>query len=148
MYWKRIFITEILLIITFFILIPFFYKTINAGLQNEHLDNINTRPELYKTMRNFTVTAYCPGPCCNGKWAGMTASGKSIKYYQDKNINIIAVDPEVIPLGSKIYYNLKIYTAVDTGTKIKGRRLDIFLPTHKETEIFGVKKKQKIKLLY
>lgn len=28
-------------------------------------------------MSTFEVTAYCGGRCCNGKWAGQTASGKT-----------------------------------------------------------------------
>jgi 3D (Asp-Asp-Asp) domain-containing protein len=148
MYWKKILIIELLLVIILFILVPVFYKTISASLLKEQETYKDNGHELFKTMSDFTVTAYCPGPCCNGKWSGMTATGKSIKYYQDNNINIIAVDPKIIPLGTKIYYKSKIYTAVDTGRMIKGKRLDVLLPTHKETETFGVKKDQEIKLLY
>ena len=28
-------------------------------------------------MSTFEVTAYCGGSCCNGKWAGQTASGRT-----------------------------------------------------------------------
>src|SRR3990172_11452156 len=51
-------------------------------------------------MSGFTITAYCPGKCCNGLWAGLTASGKSIEYYRSRKINIAAVDPMVISMGS------------------------------------------------
>ncbi|MBN2040402.1 MAG: 3D domain-containing protein [Spirochaetes bacterium] len=141
---KKEFIFEIFIIALIFILVPFFYNNINAFFF--------TDSSLYEktadiTMTGLTVTAYCPGPCCNGKWAGMTATGKTMKHYIEKDINIIAVDPELIELGSKIIYNGKEYTAVDTGKSIKGKRLDILFPTHEETEIFGIKRNQKIKII-
>lgn len=96
----------------------------------------------YPVWHFFKITAYCPGSCCNDQWAGMTASNKSMDYYFKRNINICAVDPKVIPLGSKIFYNGKEYLCADTGGAIKGYHLDILLKTHAETVIFGVKKNQ------
>lgn len=44
----------------------------------------------------------------------------------------VAVDPNVIPLGSKLYINGEYYIAEDTGDAIKGNRIDINCATHSE----------------
>jgi 3D (Asp-Asp-Asp) domain-containing protein len=114
----------------------------------------NFQPERCKSgaalagiqMNGFTITAYCPGTCCNGVWAGFTASGKSIEYYTGRGINIAAVDPRVIALGSYFVYQETGYLAVDIGSRIKGRRIDIFKPNHTIAKNFGVKKDQSIRL--
>ena len=95
----------------------------------------------------FTVTAYCPGSCCNGIWAGLTATGRPIDYYRSLKINIAAVDPAVIPMGTLFAYGGKEYLAVDIGGKIRGRKIDLLMPTHPETCIFGVKKDQSIRII-
>lgn len=74
-------------------------------------------------------------------WYGITASGVSLKDHSRESAMAIAVDPSEIPLGSKVLiifddsYRSKyngIYTAVDTGGAINGRRIDIFFGDHKE----------------
>ena len=49
----------------------------------------------------------------------------------------IAVDPRVIPLGSHVLINGVEYIAEDTGGFIKGRRIDIFMDTKSECDIWG-----------
>jgi 3D (Asp-Asp-Asp) domain-containing protein len=98
-------------------------------------------------LGGFTITAYCPGACCNGEWAGLTASGKSIDYYLARNISIAAVDPSVIPMGSRFCYRGREYRAVDIGGKIKGRKIDLLMPDHPAADRFGVKKDQAIIIL-
>ena len=98
-------------------------------------------------LGGFTITAYCPGKCCNGEWAGLTASGKSIDYYVRRKIRIAAVDPSVIPMGTRFVYRGLEYCAVDIGGKIKGRRIDLLMPDHRATDRFGVKKDQAIVIL-
>jgi resuscitation-promoting factor RpfB len=67
------------------------------------------------------ATAYDPGPGSCGKWAdGKTCNGKRAGY------GIIAVDPTVIPLGTKLFvpgYGYGI--AADVGSAIKGNRIDL-----------------------
>jgi 3D (Asp-Asp-Asp) domain-containing protein len=96
----------------------------------------------YLIWRPFTITAYCPGACCNDQWAGKTATGKYMSYYFQMGINIAAVDPKVIPFGSKILYNGKEYLCMDAGGAIKGHKIDLLFKTHAETVKFGVKKNQ------
>lgn len=85
----------------------------------------------YKKAINVKATAYTPWDAgCNG----ITATGaKATK-------GVVAVDPKVIPLGSKVYvpgYGVAI--AADTGGAIKGNRLDVCYETKNEAFSWGVK---------
>ena len=53
----------------------------------------------------------------------------------------IAVDPKVIPYGSIVYIPeyKALFRAEDTGSAIKGKRIDIFLPNEDECKEFGRK---------
>jgi 3D (Asp-Asp-Asp) domain-containing protein len=84
------------------------------------------------TVKATAYTAYCEG--CSGT----TATGIDLKANPNKKV--IAVDPSVIPLGSKVYvegYGEAI--AGDTGGAIKGNRIDVFIPSEQEAINFGVK---------
>ncbi|MEA2016369.1 MAG: 3D domain-containing protein [Actinomycetota bacterium] len=51
---------------------------------------------------------------------------------------IIAVDPDIIPLGTEVEIkDMGVFTAEDTGGKIKGNRLDIYFDSKKEAKNFG-----------
>jgi len=51
---------------------------------------------------------------------------------------IVAVDPKVIPLGSKLYIDgYGFATAQDVGTAIKGNRIDLFMETKNEAMRWG-----------
>ena len=51
----------------------------------------------------------------------------------------IAVDPDVIPLGSTVLIDGQEYIAEDTGGAIRGNIIDMFVGTEAESEIFGVR---------
>ena len=55
---------------------------------------------------------------------------------------VIAVDPSVIPYGSKVYipYFKKVFIAEDCGGAIKGNRIDIFMNSESEAREWGVRK--------
>jgi uncharacterized protein YabE (DUF348 family) len=64
----------------------------------------------------------------------LTASGTTAK------VGVVAVDPSVIPLGTKLYVEGYGYcVAEDTGGKIKGNRIDVYLNTVSECDTWGVK---------
>lgn len=85
-------------------------------------------------LGKFKLTAYCNCKKCCGKWAGgPTASGKMPKAGRT-----IAVDPKVIPLGTKVVINGKTYTAEDTGGAIKNKRIDVYFDSHQAALNFGV----------
>lgn len=90
-----------------------------------------TEPKT-KTM-TVVATAYCACESCCGKWAdGITASGVKAKPN-----HTIAVDRKVIPLGTEIIIDGKTYVAEDTGSAIKGNRIDIYFDNHSEALKFG-----------
>lgn len=51
----------------------------------------------------------------------------------------IAVDPEVIALGSTVLIDGKEYIAEDTGGAIKGNIIDMFVGTEAESAAIGVR---------
>lgn len=74
-------------------------------------------------------TANCAG--CSG----VTATGQNVSSGTHK---IIAVDPSVIPLGSKVYVEgYGVATAGDTGGAIKGYRIDVLVPSESAAKAFG-----------
>lgn len=85
-----------------------------------------------KYLGKFEITAYCDCVECQEQWVGQTASGK-----RPQANHTIAVDPKVIPLGTRIIIDGQEYIAEDTGGMIKGNKIDIFFATHEETVKFG-----------
>jgi 3D (Asp-Asp-Asp) domain-containing protein len=75
----------------------------------------------------FTITHYCPCEKCCGKSDGTTATGTTATEGRT-----IAVDPEVIPLGSQVEIGGQVYTAEDVGGAIKGNEVDVFVNSHSE----------------
>jgi 3D (Asp-Asp-Asp) domain-containing protein len=104
-------------------------------LEPEEAEEARETPKVEpKTLGKFKLTAYCTCSKCCGKWAdGITASGTAATPGRT-----IAVDKNVIPLGSKVTINGYEYTAEDTGSAIKGNRIDILFPTHQDALNFGI----------
>lgn len=85
-------------------------------------------------LGEFKLTAYCTCSKCCGHWAdGITYTGT-----QATAGRTIAVDPDVIPLGSTVIINGAEYVAEDIGGAIKGNRIDVLFNTHQEALEFGV----------
>lgn len=81
-------------------------------------------------------TAYCPcAKCCGPNAKGITSLGLPAKQ------GVIAVDPRVIPLGTKVYVDgYGFAVAADTGGAIKGDRIDVCFDTHDEALGWGMKR--------
>ncbi|MFB1082147.1 LysM peptidoglycan-binding domain-containing protein [Jeotgalibacillus sp. JSM ZJ347] len=83
------------------------------------------------TVTATAYTAYCAG--CSG----VTATGIDLRA--NPNQKVIAVDPNVIPLGSRVWvegYGEAI--AGDTGGAIKGNKIDLFIPSQQDALNYGV----------
>lgn len=96
------------------------------------------------SSREFYVSATAYTASCTG-CSGITATG--INLLANPHLKVIAVDPSVIPLGSKVWvegYGHAI--AGDTGGAIKGNKIDIFMPDRSAALAFG-RKQVKIKIL-
>ncbi|CAM3254726.1 G5 and 3D domain-containing protein [Filibacter tadaridae] len=90
----------------------------------------------------MTATAYTAQ--CNG-CSGITATG--INLHSNPNLKVIAVDPSIIPLGSKVWVEGYGYAiAGDTGGAIKGKKIDLHMPTKSAAYKFG-RKKVKVKII-
>lgn len=75
-------------------------------------------------------TAYCSG--CSG----ITATGVNLKA--NPHEKVIAVDPNVIPLGTRVFVEGYGYAvAADTGGAIKGNKIDIHVPTKDQAYNWG-----------
>jgi 3D (Asp-Asp-Asp) domain-containing protein len=101
-------------------------ETITVTIDNS--DNKNaTGTSNTSNARAFTATAYC--------LKGRTASGSGVRR------GIVAADPRVLPLGTRISLNAGSYSGsyvvADTGGAVKGRKLDIWVPSCSEARRFG-----------
>lgn|GEM_PF-4520208 len=78
------------------------------------------------------VTAYSPEDPGVG---GITRSGIPVDR------GIVAVDPQVIPVGSVVHVPGYGYAvAADTGGLIRGRRIDVYLPSRGEAVNWGARR--------
>ncbi|WP_235566066.1 MULTISPECIES: ubiquitin-like domain-containing protein [unclassified Bacillus (in: firmicutes)] len=93
--------------------------------------NSTSGKEIY--VSSTAYTASCKG--CSG----VTSTGVDLKSNPDAKI--IAVDPSVIPMGSKVYVEGYGYAvAADKGGAIRGNRIDVFFSSKNDAYRWGVKK--------
>lgn len=112
--------------------------------QSEPADSNNVSQDQAESGKEITVSATAYTADCQG-CSGTTATGVDLKANPDAKV--IAVDPSVIPLGSKVFVEGYGYaTAADTGSAIKGNRVDIFVPNEQDAVNWGVKN-VKVKIL-
>lgn len=105
-------------------------QTVSRGAEN-------VSKEFYVSSTAYTAN-------CNG-CSGTTATGYNLKA--NPNAKIIAVDPSVIPLGTKVYVEGYGYAvAADTGGSIKGNKIDVFFASKSDAYRWG-RKTVKIKIL-
>ncbi|WP_026695008.1 3D domain-containing protein [Peribacillus kribbensis] len=95
------------------------------------------QPASQENSKVISVKATAYTANCEG-CSGVTATGVNIK--DNPGAKVIAVDPQVIPLGSKVYVEGYGYaTADDTGGAIKGNRIDVFIPDQQNALAWGTK---------
>jgi 3D (Asp-Asp-Asp) domain-containing protein len=87
-------------------------------------------------VKPYKVTGYCPCPHCCGRWSdGITASGT--KATQGRTI---AGDPTHFDMGTCLSLpGLGQRTVEDTGSAIKGRRIDVYFDSHEDALRWGVR---------
>ena len=75
--------------------------------------------------RTYKITAYCD--------QGLTKTETPVR------VGVCAVDPDVIKLGSTVVIRgLGTFRAEDTGAKVKGKIIDIWIPDCEKAKEFGV----------
>lgn len=97
----------------------------------------------YKNSYVMIATAYDLSFASTGKMPGMPGYGLTASGTKAR-VGAVAVDPEVIPLGTKLYIEYADGTggygyavAEDKGSAIKGYRVDLFFNTYQECIDFG-----------
>lgn len=109
--------------------------TLNAASFKDR--DTNNSKEFYVTATAYTANCF--------KCSGTTKTG--INLLANPTIKVIAVDPRVIPLGSRVWvegYGNAI--AADTGGDIKNNRIDVFIASESKAKQFGVRN-VKVKVL-
>lgn len=107
----------------------------------------------YQKVLDMKATAYTASYKDTGKGPGDPGFGITYTGVKAKR-GIIAVDPRVIPLGTRVYiegvgstptYGYAV--AADIGSAIKGNKIDLYLDDQSEVDRWGVKK-VKVYILY
>lgn len=97
----------------------------NKKLREEN-DKLKKEINSWRKIENVKLTAYCPCDECSGGWGKQTKLGTTAKEGRT-----IAVDPKLIPLGSEVLIEGKVYIAEDIGGAVKGKVIDIYFDEHK-----------------
>ena len=104
----------------------------NTATDNDNKKLVKTTASVKATSAGmskgmFSASAYC--------FSGRTASGQGVRR------GLIAADPRVLKMGSKIVIDAGpwsgVYTVADTGGAIKGKKIDIWVPSCSEARKFG-----------
>lgn len=108
-------------------------QKILVGTKKNEL-SVDTDKLSFSRVLTVTATAY----------SGEKPSGQITCLGKVPSWGTVAVDPRVIPLGTKMYIaspdGKTVYgycVAGDTGGAIKGNRVDLFMPTEQECNTFG-----------
>lgn len=86
-------------------------------------------------LGTYRTTAYCPCRKCSEGWGRKTSSGALAS-----SGHTVAVDPRVIPMGSRLLIDGKEYVAQDIGGAVKGKHIDIYYDSHGEALRHGSRK--------
>jgi LysM repeat protein len=116
---------------------------VEAAAAGQQVRTVDGQVLRYKKSLNVKASAYSASAGENGNWGAVDYFGNALQ------LGTIAVDPEVIPLGSKLYITGYDHNglpaggmlgiASDTGGSIKGSRIDIFIPGDRNNALsFGL----------
>ena len=94
-----------------------------------NLKKVTTSSSSSSVKKTLKVKAYAY------TGGGYTATGTKARY------GTLAVDPKVIPYGTKVYIKEldKVFTAEDCGGAIKGNTIDIFMTTEAQCNNWGIR---------
>jgi 3D (Asp-Asp-Asp) domain-containing protein/peptidoglycan hydrolase CwlO-like protein len=108
-------------------------KSSESNTSSPSRSNSNNNSSSDGSWQTFSATAYTAS--CNG-CSGITSTGINLK--DNPNAKVIAVDPSVIPLGSRVEVKgYGTFIAADTGGNITGQKIDIFMSNRSNALAFG-----------
>lgn len=106
------------------------------------------QPKVISQVMNSTLTAYTAGVESTGKSEGHPEYGITFSGSKAEEGRTIAVDPAVIPIGTEVFIDgVGIRTAEDTGSAVRGARIDVYMNDLGEAVNFGVKRNVKVYVL-
>ncbi|HET7629501.1 MAG TPA: ubiquitin-like domain-containing protein [Bacillales bacterium] len=95
----------------------------------------DSTPTVNGDVKQFYMSSTAYTASCNG-CSGITSTGINLKANPDAKV--IAVDPNLIPLGSRVWVQGYGYAiAADTGGAIHGHHIDVFFPTKSSAYRWG-----------
>jgi uncharacterized protein YabE (DUF348 family) len=116
-------------------------KIVAIGAMSDSLSrggNVSYTKVIKMRATAYTADYISTGKSPGDKGFGITATGTVAR--RNNYSSSVAVDPRVIPLGTKLYVEGYGYAiAEDTGGAIKGNRIDLFFNSSSQANEWGVK---------
>ncbi|QMV48596.1 hypothetical protein Goe10_c00680 [Bacillus phage vB_BsuM-Goe10] len=112
-------------------------KSVSSKEEKKVASSTPSKEEKPSEGRALTMVATAYTASCAG-CSGITTTGIDLR--SNPGMKVIAVDPNVIPLGSRVHVEGYGYAiAGDTGGAIKGNKIDIFVPNRQDALAWGVR---------
>ncbi|CAG7615312.1 hypothetical protein PAESOLCIP111_01799 [Paenibacillus solanacearum] len=112
------------------------------------VEAIGGQSGVIRQVLSTTLTAYTAGYESTGKTKSSPAYGITSSGSKAEEGRTIAVDPAVIPMGTMVFIDgVGFRKAEDTGSAIRGAKIDVFMNDLNEARQFGVKKNVKVYVL-
>lgn len=97
--------------------------------------------KVKRLLSNVILTAYSAGLASTGKSKGDTDFGVTSSGTVVHEGRTIAVDPRIIPIGWWVYIEgIGFRRAEDTGSAVKGKKIDVYYDSEKHANNFGLKR--------
>ena len=112
-------------------------ETLSTQIQTQQQLDVPSKGTLGETIAVEEAYVLPPAPYVATAYSlrGRTASGRPVAK------GLIAADPRHLPLGSRVRIEAGTYSGeylvADTGSLVRGRRIDIWTPTSREAMRFG-----------
>lgn len=107
----------------------------------KYIEAANEERELELiSLGMFETSAYDLDFECCGKLPTDPSYGKTATGTRATAGRTVAVDPNIVPYGTEVILGGKTYIAEDTGSAIKGKKIDIYFNSHSEAEQYGRRK--------